>query len=73
MIVSAIVINFAWHHERAFHEIEHIEWSFMVLFFILAGASLEYDAVEHIGVIGAACLILRFVARVCGRWIGAWL
>ncbi|MCP4315167.1 MAG: cation:proton antiporter [Hyphomicrobiales bacterium] len=73
MIAGAIVVNFARHHERAFHEIEQIEWPFMVLFFILAGASLEFKMAEQIGIIGVACLILRFVARVCGGWTGAWL
>ncbi|MEX3007219.1 cation:proton antiporter [Hoeflea sp. TYP-13] len=73
MIAGAIVINFARHHERAFHEIEHIEWPFMVLFFVLAGASLEFDALQYIGLVGFACLILRFIARIFGGWIGAWL
>ena len=40
---GAIIVNFAQHHHRAFHEIEHIEWPFMILFFVLAGASLRVD------------------------------
>ncbi|MEM1064715.1 MAG: cation:proton antiporter, partial [Pseudomonadota bacterium] len=41
MTVGAIIVNNARHHTRAFHEIEHIQWPFMILFFILAGAALE--------------------------------
>lgn len=73
MIAGAIIVNFASHHERSFHEIENIEWPFMVLFFVLAGASLDLQAIEHIGLIGVACLILRSIARIGGGWVGAWM
>lgn len=43
MVAGAIVVNLAKHHSRPFHEIEHIEWPFMVFFFVLAGASLHLD------------------------------
>ncbi|HSM42079.1 MAG TPA: cation:proton antiporter [Afifellaceae bacterium] len=70
MIAGLIVANFASHHTRAFHEIEHIEWPFMVLFFILAGASLEIDALEDVGVIGMLYLVLRIAGRIAGGWLG---
>ncbi len=41
MTAGILVTNLAKHHTRPFHEIEHIEWPFMVLFFVLAGASLK--------------------------------
>ena len=47
MVAGALVVNFAAHHNRAFHEIEHIEWPFMVLFFVLAGASLDLDGLSR--------------------------
>jgi len=73
MIAGAIVVNFARHHERAFHEIERIEWPFMVLFFVLAGAALEFESLTHLGLIGAACIVLRFASRLVGGWAGARL
>jgi Kef-type K+ transport system membrane component KefB len=73
MTAGALVVNLAKHHTRPFHEIEHIEWPFMVLFFILAGASLNLESLKEIGAIGVAYLILRTLARVVGGWVGAFL
>ena len=73
MVAGAIVVNFAKHHRRPFHEIEHIEWPFMLLFFILAGASLELAQLSHLGFIGAVYIVLRVAARVAGGWLGARL
>ena len=70
MIAGLIVANFARHHTRAFHEIENVEWPFMVLFFVLAGASLDIAALPAIGSIGAAYMVLRIVGRIAGGWIG---
>lgn len=73
MTAGAIIANFASHHDRAFHEIEHIQWPFMILFFLLAGASLEIGAVSAIGWTGAAFLLLRIIARIIGGALGAHL
>lgn len=70
---GALVANLAKHHTRAFHEIEHIEWPFMVLFFVLAGASLEVMSLNEIGVVGVAYLILRTLGRLLGGWSGGAL
>ncbi len=66
-------MNRARHHKRAFHEIEHIEWPFMILFFILAGASLEVGQIAEVGLLGVVYVVLRIAARVAGGWIGAGL
>lgn len=73
MIAGAIVVNFARHHSRPFHEIEHVEWPFLILFFVLAGASLELDRLDELGAIGAAYLLLRALARPVGGWLGAYV
>jgi Kef-type K+ transport system membrane component KefB len=70
MVAGAIVVNLAKHHSRPFHEIERIEWPFIVFFFVLAGASLRLDSLYDIGLIGLAYLVLRTLARVLGGWIG---
>ncbi|MEH6727102.1 MAG: cation:proton antiporter, partial [Hyphomicrobiales bacterium] len=70
MICGTVIANYARHHTRPFHEIESIEWPFMVLFFILAGASLEFSAVMEIGLIGFAYVFLRVIGRVFGGWMG---
>ena len=73
MVAGAIVVNVARHHRRAFHEIENIEWPFMLMFFFLAGASLEAERLIAIGPIGAAFIALRFAGRVIGGWVGGHL
>lgn len=73
MVAGAIVINMASHHTRPFHEIEHIEWPFMILFFVLAGASLELESLNGIGLIGISYLVFRILGRVLGGWLGGIL
>lgn len=70
MICGTVIANFARHHTRPFHEIESIEWPFMVVFFILAGASLEFSAIMEIGLIGLCYLVLRALGRILGGWLG---
>ena len=73
MVTGAVISNFAHHHDRAFHEIKRIEWPFMLLFFVMAGASLEVENLAEIGIIGVGYVVLRVLARVLGGWIGGRL
>ena len=70
MVLGTTVANFARHHRRPFIAIEGIEWPFMILFFILAGASFEIDSLQSIGIIGAAYILFRLLGRVIGAWGG---
>jgi len=70
MILGVVVANLARHHKRPFHAIRDIEWPFMILFFVLAGASLNIESVSEIGLIGSAYLVLRIIGRLLGGWIG---
>ena len=72
MVLGATVAVVASHHRRAFHEIEHIEWPLMVLFFILAGASLEFDRMVAAGGIGLGYFLLRVAGRWLGGIVGLW-
>ena len=73
MTAGMLIVNFARHHRQAFHEIENARWPFMVLFFLLAGVSLELEHLSTMGVLGLAYLTLRIVSRIGGGWIGARL
>lgn len=73
MTAGAIIVNFARHHEKAFHEIEHVEWPFLLLFFLLAGASLELEALSSVGLVGFVYVVLRIVARLVGGFAGSRL
>ena len=69
MVMGAVIANFAKHHEYPFHAIEGVEWPFMVIFFVLAGASLELSAVSEIGFIG----IVYILCRATGKYLGVML
>jgi Kef-type K+ transport system membrane component KefB len=71
MLVGAVIVNLASHHERPFSEIEHFEWPFMVLFFVLAGASLELHHLADIGLIGLTYIALRALGLLAGAYLGA--
>jgi len=69
MVLGAAVANLAQHHERPFNAIEGLEWPFLILFFLLAGAALHVDMV-----LAAGGLLMLYVAvRVAGRVLGAAL
>lgn len=71
MVMGAVVTNLARHHERPFHEIENIEWPFMVLFFVLSGAALQIGSLAKIGLLTIAYVSLRIFGRLLGAWMGA--
>ncbi len=71
MAMGAVVARLARHYERPFHAIEGIEWPFMVLFFILAGASFKVVSLAEVGMLGVAYVVLRLVGRLAGGWAGA--
>jgi len=73
MVAGFVIVNLAQHHSRPFHEIEQIEWPFMVIFFVLAGASLQLSSVAAVGFLGGVCIVLRITSRVLGGWLGGWL
>ncbi len=70
MVLGATVANWATHHRRPFSAIEGIEWPFMILFFILAGASLDLRALEATSLLGLAYILLRLLGRTIGAWGG---
>jgi Kef-type K+ transport system membrane component KefB len=70
MVLGCVVANLARHHIRPFHAIEGIEWPFMILFFVLAGASLQFETLFHIGFVGSAYIIFRIIGRLLGGWTG---
>jgi Kef-type K+ transport system membrane component KefB len=66
MTAGALIANIARHHDRPFHEIERIEWPFLLLFFVMAGASLDISALLAAGWAGLAYMVLRVTGRLLG-------
>jgi Kef-type K+ transport system membrane component KefB len=71
MVMGAVIANTAKHHEYPFHEIENIEWPFMLIFFVLAGASFDLTALQHITFIGVIYIVCRTLGKYCGAWLGS--
>jgi len=71
MVMGAVIANLARHHEYPFHAIEGIEDTFMVIFFILAGASLEFEAINEIGLIGIIYVLCRVAGKIIGARVGS--
>lgn len=72
VVMGAVVANLARHHDRPFHAIEHIQWPFMIVFFLLAGAALEMDTLPAVGWLGVVFVVARITGRLVGAWAGAW-
>jgi len=70
MVVGATIVNLASHYERPFTEIRYIEWPFMILFFLLAGASLRVDELTQLGVIGGIYVLARVFGLIFGAYVG---
>jgi len=73
MTAGVVIVNLARHHDRPFHEIEHVSWPFLILFFVLAGAAIDLDAVLVAGPLGLGFVVLRTLGRLAGGYAGARL
>ncbi|MDW4551178.1 cation:proton antiporter [Defluviimonas sp. D31] len=73
MVCGLVIVHFARHHDRPFHEIERIEWPFMLLLFVMAGAALDPGVLARFGLAGSAYVGFRAVARILGGWAGGSL
>lgn len=69
-IVMGMMVSNISHLHRPFHAIQGIEWPFMILFFVLAGASLELDSISGIGIVGIGYVGFRVIGRLLGAWAG---
>ncbi len=73
MSMGSTVASLARHHDRPFHAIAGIEWPFMILFFVLAGASLEIDALRLVGGLTGVYIVSRCVGIYSGTRLGGYL
>lgn len=70
MVAGALVANLARHHDRPFHEIENIQAPFLILFFLLAGATVETPRLGELGLVCAVYIVLRVIGRLIGALAG---
>lgn len=69
MAMGLVVVNKADATADHLHEIEDIEKPFLVLFFVMAGATLNMEAGAVIGLAGAVFIVFRTI----GRYVGGML
>ena len=69
--MGAVIANLARHHEHPFHAIEGIESIFMLVFFVLAGASLEISALSAVGWLTFVYILCRSSGKLGGAWLGS--
>ena len=51
---------------QPFHEVAHLEWPVLLVFFIMVGASLDPSALLALGWTGALYVVARILGRVAG-------
>ncbi|MBU1087577.1 MAG: cation:proton antiporter [Candidatus Omnitrophica bacterium] len=71
MFLAAVVVNLNNESFKFFDILNHIDWPIYLIFFVLAGASLEIDLLSKIGVIGIVYMIFRIVGKFLGTYLGA--
>jgi NhaP-type Na+/H+ or K+/H+ antiporter len=69
MFFGATVVNLHPRGRRFFDLIKDVDFPLYLLFFVLAGASLELGALKQLSLVGLA----YFFTRPLGEWLGAWL
>lgn len=73
MFAGALVANLSSHHSRSFNEIEHIEWPFLVFFFVFSGASIDLSYLGSAIWLTLAYIVLRLSGRYLGGVLGGYL
>jgi Kef-type K+ transport system membrane component KefB len=73
MLAGTLVANLSRHHTRSFNEIEHIEWPFLVFFFVLSGASIDLYRLDEALGLTLAYILLRLAGRYLGGMLGVRL
>ncbi|MFH1062813.1 MAG: cation:proton antiporter [Candidatus Omnitrophota bacterium] len=71
MFLAAVVVNFNNESFKFFDILNNIDWPIYLIFFVLAGASLEIDLLGKIGTIGIVYMIFRIIGKFIGTYLGA--
>lgn len=72
MVMGMMVANFAKHHRHLiFEELEAYEWPVLILFLLLAGASLSFNGWDNVVWLLLGYILLRVLGRISGSYLGA--
>jgi Kef-type K+ transport system membrane component KefB len=71
IMMGATLANLRSYASRSFSSINDFVPVFYILFFTLAGASLDLSILYSVGLIGAAYIVARATGKILGAWIGS--
>lgn len=71
LVAGVVAVNASPYGKRILKELTAIDYPLYVLFFIMAGAELHLEAIGHMGLIGAAYVVMRLVGKYVGCRLGA--
>jgi Kef-type K+ transport system membrane component KefB len=72
LIAGTVAVNASPYGKRILKELTAIDYPLYVLFFIMAGAALHLESLGHMGIIGAAYVVMRSIGKFFGCRIGAF-
>lgn len=70
IMVGTTLVNLFPNYQRVFGSINDFSPPIYLLFFTLAGASLDLSILTQVGLIGLAYIIARASGKIIGAWIG---
>ena len=73
MAIGSVIANFSRRYERVFSLTEDAINPIYVIFFVMAGYSLDLKVVLSLGLIGIAFVISRFAGKMLGAFLGCTL
>ena len=71
MVLGATVANLVPHSRKAFDSLKGFETPLYLLFFVLAGASLEIGNLKELGLVGIIYVLTRLPGEMLGAYIGS--
>lgn len=73
MMMGAVVTNIFKEHQQYFQTLENIQWPFLVIFFTVAGATLDFSTLNEISMLGLAYILFRVIGKIISGYIGSRL
>lgn len=71
IMMGTTLVNLAHKPQRVFDSINDFASPIYVLFFTLAGASLDISILTKVGLMGVAYIFARAAGKMLGSWVGA--
>lgn len=71
IVTGTVVANIVSNNKRVFSSVNDLATPFFVIFFTMAGASLDLKIFSTIGLIGFGYVVARAAGKMLGTWFGA--